>query len=150
MRQQGYYWVKWNDEWHLAKWLAGNNWWYMPLIGPVDVRVAKRLTDDLQEINETRIPAPDEDNPQLTLLQNRLARSMDKLTYRITPPIIPEASNIDPTYSTFTNPALGEPYVASEPIEKTPNGYIQISGGDKPLKQTYPPLDYIVDDNEKK
>lgn len=78
MRQDGYYWVKLRDD--LSPWTVGEfhqangGYWRLP-------NLEYAFWDHhFGKINETRILGPDEaDNPQLTALQNRVAKQLEAL-----------------------------------------------------------------------
>jgi len=54
-RKEGYYWVKNREQWEVAQWDINRQQWYLP-----DVQGEYIGDDAFTEINETRIPAPDE------------------------------------------------------------------------------------------
>jgi hypothetical protein len=55
-RKEGYYWVKYSGRWFIARYLPIIKLWHLPIwkpLGLVDV-----TESDLDEINETQIPPP--------------------------------------------------------------------------------------------
>jgi len=72
-RKEGYYWVRSLSGWHVAH-FDGNN--FADGIGLHSVKPIKLL-----EINETRIPTPDEEDPPLTDTNNKIF--VTSLDYRL-------------------------------------------------------------------
>lgn len=60
-RKEGYYWVKYCGKWHIAKCNPEYYWQIVSLDDSIaNLNNLDYESDEFEEINETRIPAPDE------------------------------------------------------------------------------------------